>query len=74
MIDWESLGGGAATGFVTAILTLLGWNKRISNLEDTKVDKELLKAVDAKVEDLREDFKYIRGKLDDIWIMLGSKK
>ena len=74
MIDWESLGGGAATGFVTAILTLLGWNKRISNLEDTKADKDMVKALDDKVNELREDFKYIRGKLDDIWIMLGSKK
>ena len=74
MIDWESLGGGAATGFVTAILTLLGWNKRISNLEDQKADKDSIRSVDSKVENLREDFKYIRGKLDDIWIMLGSKK
>ena len=74
MIDWESLGGGAATGFVTAIITLLGWNKRITTLEDVKADKATIASVDAKVNDLREDFKYIRGKLDDIWIQLGSKK
>jgi hypothetical protein len=32
-LDYESLGGGALTGLISTVLTLLGWNRRISKLE-----------------------------------------
>ncbi len=38
-MDFESLGGGAATGFIASILTLLGWNRRLTSLEKEKQDK-----------------------------------
>jgi hypothetical protein len=39
--QYESLGMGSITGFVTTILTLLGWNKRLNKLEDDKQDKNV---------------------------------
>jgi len=42
-MNFESMGGGAimgsVTAFVTAVLTLLGWNRRIVKLEDNKQEK-----------------------------------
>lgn len=73
MIDWEAIGAGAATGFITAILTLLGWNRRISKLEDEKADSIAVLAVDKKVDYLNEEYRYIRNRLDEIYSRLSQK-
>ena len=79
-MDFESLGGGAATGFVTAVLTLLGWNRRLGRLEDGKQDKTdcitAMKGHEGNINDIKEDVKYIRSRVDkliDIAIN-GAKK
>lgn len=77
-MDWESIGSGAATGFVVSILTLLGWNRRLGNLETNKLDKDVyvanqiklegelknLRDVDLKI--VREDIRYIRERFDKL--------
>jgi RNA processing factor Prp31 len=64
------MGAGAATGFVTAIVTLLGWNRRMSKLEDDKADTVIVDVLDKKLDDLREEFRYMRTRLDEIYTRL----
>jgi hypothetical protein len=83
-MDFESLGGGAlmgsVTSFVTAVLTLLGWNRRLVKLEDTKQEKSdcttAMKSHAGNINDIKEDIKYIRSRVDkliDIAINGSSK-
>ena len=79
-MDFESLGGGAATGFVTSVLTLLGWNRRLGKLEDNKQEKSdcinAMKSHEGTMHDIKGDVQYIRSRVDkliDIAIN-GAKK
>jgi uncharacterized membrane protein len=73
-MDFESLGGGAlmgsVTSFVTAVLTLLGWNRRLVKLEDNKQEKSdcnvAMKSHEGNINDIKEDVKYIRSRVDKL--------
>jgi hypothetical protein len=69
-MDFESMGGGAATGFITAVLTLLGWNRRLGKLEDNKQEKTdcitAMKGHAGNIDNIKEDVQYIRGRVDKL--------
>lgn len=69
-MDLETTGAGAATGFLASLITLLGWNRRLNRVEDEKATKGdiaiVQKQVDEIKEEVKEDRKYIRNRLDDI--------
>jgi hypothetical protein len=73
-MDWQDLGASGGAGFVAAILTLLGWNKRLSRVEENKADKSLCDERHKHVDDIREDVSYIRQRMDKlIDIQLNGK-
>ena len=70
-MDIESLGGGAGAGFLTAILTAFGINKRVGNLEDYKQDKTVCEVIKHGMETRLER---IEEKLDDLNTYLRNHK
>ena len=77
-MDLESLGGGGLGGFITAILTLLGWNRRISHLEKEKQDASVCEkihtSVDENYKNMRSDLVYIRDRLDKLYDIEMEKR
>lgn len=73
-MDFESIGGGALTGFVSSILTLLGWNRRMNKLEDFKQSTEVCNQKHAQFmavqEQTNEDIRYIKVRLDKLYDMM----
>jgi hypothetical protein len=74
-IDIESILSGGGTGFVAAILTALGINRRVTKLEDS-----LERKVDCKIHEeisggIKEALARIEGRLDDLYqhFMNGRK-
>ena len=69
-MDWGTLGTGGGAGFVAAILTLLGWNRRITKLEEDKLDKSEFEAKHDAVTQvqviIREDLKRVETKIDTL--------
>lgn len=69
-MDIESLGGGAGTGFIGAILGYLGFSRRLNKLEDGKQDKGICDALHTSITttlvDLKEGQGKIFEKIDDI--------
>ena len=67
--DLESLGGGAGTGIIGAILVAFGFGRRVNKLEDGKQDKSscvpIHKGIDEKFDTI------IKGQ-DKIWERLDS--
>jgi hypothetical protein len=63
----ENLGMGALGGFFIAILTALGYRRRISNLEEKKLDKDVFKEfsdkMDIQFENGNRQFKEIKEHL-----------
>ena len=76
-MDLETTGASAASGFLASLITLLGWNRRLNKVEDEKATKGDIAIVQRQVDDLRdevkEDRKYIRNRLDDIMDRLPQK-
>jgi len=70
-MDIESLGGGAGAGFLTAILTAFGINKRVGNLEDCKQDKAVCVEVHKGTEQRLER---IEDKIDSLNDYLRNHK
>lgn len=86
-MDWNTLGTGGGAGFITAILTLLGWNRRLTRLEEEKLGKDEFKAKHETVtesirmirEDInknyiiaREDMRDLKGKVDSLFEIKGK--
>ena len=44
-MDLESLGGGAGTGIIGAILVAFGFGRRVKNLEETKQSRNVCEAI-----------------------------
>lgn len=63
-MDLEAIGGGGLSGFITAVFTLLGWNRRLTNVERSKQEKEFCKVTHDSV---TSDLKYIRDRLDKLF-------
>lgn len=83
-MDLESLGSGAATGFISTVLTLLGWNRRIVKLEEDKVDRSVVQALRDELltvkADTREDYRetkaeltYLKHRIDAIYEKVMAK-
>lgn len=66
-VDLESIGSGAATGFLSAVITLLGWNRRLLRLEEEKADKATVTVLREEItnlkSDTKENLKEMRGEL-----------
>jgi hypothetical protein len=74
-MDIESLGGGAATGFVAAILSLLGVTGRLNKLEKEKADKVLVEELRKTVENNRLVSEgLLRGSVEDVRRMIEANK
>lgn len=71
--DIESLGGGAGAGIVGgifgAILTVLGINRRINKIEDSKQDRTVCEATHKGID---EKFNTIIEGQNKIWDRLDS--
>lgn len=80
-MDLLNLGSGAASGFVAAALTLLGWNRRLTKLEDCKQEISVCKKIhedlilaDAMARNelemhrdkMQDDIAYIRSRVDKL--------
>jgi len=67
-LDFESLGGGAATGFFGAIVAGLGFNKRLNKLEDGKQDKPVCESLQeglrAEMEAMRKSIDHLSNRID----------
>lgn len=68
--DIESLGGGAGTGIIGAILVAFGFGRRVSKLEDGKQDKSscipIHKNIDEKFEIVIKGQEKLFDKIDSI--------
>jgi hypothetical protein len=77
-MNWESVGFGAGGGIVVTILTALGWNRRMNNLEEKKQDRNvcevLHKSIDTQLGDLKKGQDAIFDKLDNINEFLRNHK
>ncbi len=77
-MDFESLGSGAATGFLASILTLLGWNRRLSLLEKEKQDKGFCEVMhrmsDANFKALHDGQEKIFDRIDKINEFLRNQR
>ena len=78
-MDWESIGGGGITGFVAAIATMLGWNRRLRNVEDSKQEKAVCGVTHAQVvaaqSQMQSDLTYIKARVDKLFdLMLNGSK
>jgi len=69
-MDIESLGGGAGTGIIGAILVAFGFSRRVSKLEDGKLNKDVFvefrKNVDDKFNTIIEGQSKIWDRLDSL--------
>jgi hypothetical protein len=84
-MDWATVGTAGGTGFVASVLTLLGWNRRLSKVEDS-IEKLFesklnIKEFEARHLDLvqninlmREDSRRIEAKLDRLFDRLINGK
>ena len=73
-MDYESLGYGGAGGLVMAVLTFLGWNRRLNRLEENKQERSVCDERLARMERIENDVAYIRERLDTYLNNLGSKQ
>ena len=68
--DIESLGGGAGTGIIGAILVAFGFGRRVNRLEDGKQDKSscipIHKSIDEKFDILIKGQEKLFDKFDRI--------
>lgn len=65
-MDWEVLGAGSASAFVTSILTLLGWERRLKKLEDRKVEESFCDERHKEVDHIRESLDYLKSRIDKL--------
>lgn len=67
-MDLETLGAGGASGFVAAVLTLLGWERRLKKVEETKVNEkscdERHGINEREIQLLRDSLDYIKSRVD----------
>lgn len=82
----EIYGGAGGISFTVSVLTLLAWNTRLTKVEDSKQDKtacaimhEFQKEVNTDrkkdVEEIKDDLKYIKERIDDVFYHVnGGKK
>jgi len=76
--DIESIGSGAGAGLIGAILGILGINRRVNKVEDSKQDKSVCEAmhkgIDEKFGILIEGQAKLFDKFDGINEYLRNKK
>ncbi len=72
-MNLESLIGGSGGGLLVAVVTFFGFHRRLNShkealrfLQDTKVDKEVFAANLKMNENMYEEVKYIRARVDDL--------
>ena len=76
--DLESLGGGAGTGIIGAILVAFGFSRRVNKLENEKQDKSVCfpmhKSIDDKFEIVIKGQEKLFNKIDSINEYLRNQK
>ncbi|MDI6754948.1 MAG: hypothetical protein QME78_11230 [Thermodesulfobacteriota bacterium] len=77
-MNFESLLGGGGSGLLVAIATFFGLHKRLDShketlkiLQNTKVDTKFCDEKHKMVENIYEEVKYIRARVDDL---INSRK
>ncbi len=76
-MDLETLGTGAGSGLIGAVLGVFGINRRVNKIEEQKQDKVLCETIHKGIsekfiimvdiqKDIREDQKAIRERIDSI--------
>ena len=77
-MDLESIGSGAGAGLISGILGVLGINRRMNKIEDSKQDKTVCdvmhKGIDEKFVIMVDLQKEIREQLNDLNIYIRNKK
>jgi hypothetical protein len=73
-MNYESLGYGSIGGLLIAVLTFLGWNRRLNRLEETKQDCSVCDERLARMDRIEKDVAYIRERLDTYLNNLGGKE
>ncbi len=74
-MELESVGVSAGAGFITAVLTLLGFNSRLAKLEREKADKNIVDELRRTVESNRLISEgLLRGSVDDVRRMIEINK
>jgi len=73
MINIESLLSGSGGGLLVAVATFFGFHRRLNShkeallfLQETKVDKDVFAANLKMNENMYEEVKYIRARVDDL--------
>lgn len=70
-MDLENIGASGAIGFLTAIVTLLGWDRRMKKMEDRMVSSDLCdekhRSVHNDAAKFAEDIAHIRARVDKIF-------
>ena len=72
-MNFENIGSGGLGGLIGGILALIGFNRRLSRLE-TKLDEvvshevceTIRRQTEGHIEDMKEDMRYIRNRLDTL--------
>ena len=64
--DLESIGGGAGSGILGAILVAFGFSRRVSRLEENKQDKPVCEERWNQILSMKEDIVYIRNRVDKL--------
>ena len=66
-MDFETMGIGASSGFISAVLTLLGWNRRLNQqelrlaeLEREKIGEKMCDQKHKEVSQIQADIKEIK--------------
>ena len=63
--DLESLGGGAGTGIIGAILVAFGFGRRVNKLEESKQEKAVCNALHKSIDEKFDILIEGQGKLFD---------
>ena len=62
----QDIGYGGIGGLTVAVLTFLGWNRRLNRLEDCKQDKAVCDVRHEIVKKISEDLDYIKERIDKL--------
>ena len=66
-MDWETLGAGGGSGFVAAILTIIGFNRRLKTVEEEKVAVTVCDIKHDAVRSLAEKVDYLIERIDKLY-------
>jgi hypothetical protein len=77
-MDLESIGASGAMGFITSILSLLGYDRRVKRVEEGKVDVELCQerhdSTKNSIIQINVNMEKMKDRVDKIYEMLLKER